>query len=306
MNELTIKDINIENMIYEIRGKQVMLDSDLAKLYQCANGTKSINLAVKRHINRFPKRYMFQLTDEECSFLRFQSETLNINGNKRGQHIKYLPYVFTEQGVAMLATVLKTPVAEEISLKIMDAFVAMRHFINEKKDEFKTLNNINSKLINHDELLLDHDNKINELFDKFDNKDNHLFLEDTLFDSYVDILNILKLAKKELIIIDNYADINTLNLIKKLKVNVTIISNNKKYLTNEDINKYNQEYNNLNVIFNNSFHDRYIVIDNKDLYFLGSSINNIGSKISSIIKCNDKEMKDTLLNKVNEITRSHQ
>ena len=150
-------------------------------------------------------------------------------------------------------------------------------------------------------MVLDHDNKINELFDKFDSKDNHLFLEDTLFDSYVDILNILKLAKKELIIIDNYADINTLNLIKKLKAKLTIISNNKKYLTKEDINKYNQEYNNLNVIYNNSFHDRYIIIDNKDIYFLGSSINNIGSKISSIIKCNDKDINNTLLNKINEI-----
>ena len=128
MEELN-KEEKIENMIYEIRGKQVILDSDLAKLYHCTNGTKSINLAVKRHINRFPERFMFQLTEDECSCLRFQFETLNDNGNRRGLHIKYLPYVFTEQGVAMLATVLRTDVAEEMSLKIMDAFVAMRHYI---------------------------------------------------------------------------------------------------------------------------------------------------------------------------------
>ena len=123
INDLIEKeDIKIENMIYEVRGKQVMLDSDLAELYKCKNGTKTINLAVKRHINRFPERFMFQLTDEESKlYLRFQFETSNIKGGRR-----YNPYVFTEQGVAMLATVLRTPVAEEVSIRIMDAFVARK------------------------------------------------------------------------------------------------------------------------------------------------------------------------------------
>ena len=127
MNELVIKDINVEDMIYEIRGKHVMLDSDLAKLYQCKNGTKTINLAVKRHINRFPKRFMFQMTLEECRIIsRFQFETLK----GKGHNIKYLPYAFTEEGVAMLSAVLKTKVAEEISIKIMDAFVSMKKYIS--------------------------------------------------------------------------------------------------------------------------------------------------------------------------------
>ena len=122
MNELALKEeINIENMIYEIRGKQVMLDSDLAKLYHCVNGTKTINLAVKRHTNRFPERFMFQLTKQEYyEILRFQFETLEL---EQGKYSKYLPYAFTEQGVAMLATVLKTKIAEEVSIKIMDAFL---------------------------------------------------------------------------------------------------------------------------------------------------------------------------------------
>ena len=112
----------IEKLIYEIRGKQVMLDSDLAILYQCKNGTKTINLAVKRHINRFPERFMFQLSEDEYNNLRFQIETTN---NMK----RFLPYVFTEEGVAMLATILRTPIAEEVSVNIMDAFVAMRHYI---------------------------------------------------------------------------------------------------------------------------------------------------------------------------------
>ncbi len=127
-------------MIYEIRGKQVMLDSDLAKLYKCKNGTKTINLAVKRHINRFPERFMFQLTkDEYYEILRFQFETLEL---EQGKYSKYLPYVFTEQGVAMLATVLRTPVAEEVSIRIMDAFVAMRRYISTNLLEQKYINDL--------------------------------------------------------------------------------------------------------------------------------------------------------------------
>ena len=123
MNDLIIKDnIKIEELIYEVRGKQVMLDSDLAKLYGCKNGTKSLNLAVKRHINKFPERFMFQLTENETKLLRFQNETTN-------NMSRTLPYVFTEQGVAMLATVLKTEVADEMSIKIMDAFVTMKNYI---------------------------------------------------------------------------------------------------------------------------------------------------------------------------------
>ena len=166
MNEIIEKD-NIESMIYEIRGKQVMLDSDLAKLYQCKNGTKTINLAVKRHINRFPERFMFQLTEEECkSISRFQFETLK----GRGHNIKYFPYAFTEQGVAMLATILRTDVAAVVSIKIMDAFVAMRHFIGTSLIEQKYINNQVFK--NTQDIDL-HSKKINmlvKIFKKFDKK----------------------------------------------------------------------------------------------------------------------------------------
>ena len=139
MNEVTNK--KIENLIYEARGKQVMLDSDLAMLYECKNGTKSINLAVKRHIKKFPERFMFQLTDDESKNIWFQIETKHERKETRGG--KYnRPYVFTEQGVAMLATILKTKVAEEISIRIMDAFVAMRHYIGNNLIEQKYINDL--------------------------------------------------------------------------------------------------------------------------------------------------------------------
>ena len=147
-----------------------MLDSDLAFLYKCANGTKSINLAVKRHPNRFPEKFMFQLTKEEYKNLRFQSET-TISKMSRT-----LPYVFTEFGVAMLASVLRTDVAERISIKIMDVFVNMRHFLISNKNIYITLNNINNKLINHENRLLKYDEKFDYLFSKFDAKEQ-LFLE---------------------------------------------------------------------------------------------------------------------------------
>ena len=138
MNDL--EEIKIENLIYEVRGKQVMLDSDLARLYGCKNGTKTINQAVKRHINRFPERFMFQLTNSEFKKLQSQIGTTK-------NMARTLPYVFTEEGVAMLATVLRTLIAEEVSIKIMDAFVAMRHFINENKDIFKRLTTVEYKLL---------------------------------------------------------------------------------------------------------------------------------------------------------------
>ena len=169
MNDVIVKDeVKIEKLIYDVRGKQVMLDSDLAKFYECANGTKTINLAVKRHINRFPERFMFQLTrDEYYEILRFQSETLEL---EQGKYFKYLPYVFTEQGVAMLATVLRTEVAEEISIKIMDAFVALRHYISDNLIEQRYINNL--VLENHDSIKQNsRDIKLlQESFQKFEEK----------------------------------------------------------------------------------------------------------------------------------------
>ena len=174
MHEIVEKEINVENMIYEIRGKQVMLDSDLAKLYECSNGTKTINLAVKRHINRFPERFMFQLTKEECNNIsRFQLETLKTG---KGHNIKYLPYAFIEQGVAMLATVLRTKVAEEISIRIMDAFVAMKKYIS------KDLIVNDTVLVNHEKRILKLEESLDKLFEK--QNLNSIIYEGQIYDAY--------------------------------------------------------------------------------------------------------------------------
>lgn len=284
MNEIS-KELNIETMIYEIRGKQVMLDSDLAKLYQCSNGTKDINKAVKRHLERFPIDFYFQLTKEEQENLRFQTGTSSLEeyGGRR-----YLPYVFTEQGVAMLATILRTSVAAEVSIKIMRAFVAMRKYISTNLLEQKYINN----------LVLKHEEEINKIFDHFDKKQptTEIYFYGQIYDAYSKLIDLMSLSKQELIIIDSYADKHVLDMISKLTIPVTIILSNQSRLTELDINKYNQQYNNLTIIYNNTFHDRFLIIDKKEMYHLGTSLNNAGTKTFSINKIEDARVINFIIN----------
>ena len=288
MNEVIIKnDINIENLIYEIRGVQVMLDSDLAKLYECTNGTKDINKAVKRNIERFPENFMFQLTDEEYSCLRFQTGTSNTRGGRR-----YNPYVFTEQGVAMLSSVLHSETAVTTSIKIINAFIAMRKYISTNLIEQKYINSL---------VLEDHE-KIKALessFAKFEEKRkvNEIYFNGQIYDAYSKIQEIFNEATKEIIIIDSYADYTLLDIIKRLKIKVIIITKSNNLLTKQDIIKYSKQYNNLKVIYDNTFHDRYFILDNNIVYHCGASINRIGYKTFSITLINDEEICQTLINK---------
>ena len=299
MNEIIENNnIKIENMIYEIRGVQVMLDSDLAKLYQCKNGTKEINQAVKNNSTKFPERYSWKLSDLESQIFLVKNFDQKIE--TRGGKYKN-PRVFTEEGVAMLATIIHTKVATEISIKIMDTFVSMRHFLINNKDIYKSLNNINNKLTNQENKLLEHENKFDLLFSKFDKKEQ-LFLEDQIYDAYSNILDLFKETNNELIIIDSYADKTLLDLIRNINCKVILITKKSDRLSNIEIDKYNEQYHNLKVFRNNSFHDRYFIIDRNTIYHSGTSINNMGSKIFMITKLEDNFIKDILLNKVLNIT----
>ena len=283
MNELLTK--NIEDMIYVIRGKQVMLDSDLAKLYGYSQGTKALNQAVKRNVERFPNRFYFQLTKEEyTNILRSQIVTLEINCN---HHSKYLPYVFTEQGVAMLATILRTPTATQISIQIMDAFVLMRKYLS--------TNNYENRISNMETKLIDHDSKIDILFDKFNNdvENTKLFFEGQIYDAYSLLMDILSKSKDSIIIIDNYIDRKLLDVITKFNNVITVT----KYINSKDIDKYNKQYDNLKIIINNSFHDRFIIIDKKILYHCGASFKDLGKKCFALTKLEDnKYLSDILKN----------
>ena len=288
MNEIIgTETINIEDMIYEIRGRQVMLDSDLARLYECINGTKTINQAVKRHINKFPERYMFQLTKNEYDNLKsqFGTSSLNTYGG-----VRKMPYAFTEQGVAMLATILKTPVADIVSMKIIDAFVYMKRYLS--------FENKNSIILNHEERIL----KLEESFDKLNEKEkiNAIFYEGQIYDAYSLLIDIFKEANEEIIIIDNYADKSILDMITNLNVKVTIVTKKFNLLKDIDIKKYNKQYHNLKVIYSDKFHDRFVIIDKKVLYHSGASFKDLGNKCFAINKIEDNEYLKNILKKIKE------
>ena len=287
------EDLNIENMIYEIRGKQVMLDSDLARLYQCKNGTKSINLAVNRNVKKFPNDFYFQLTNNETENLRFHFETSSSTTNYGGK--RYNPYVFTEQGVAMLATVLHTPVAAEVSVNIMRSFVKMRKYISVNLIEQDNMKN----------LLIKHDNEIKllqESFSKLEEKEkiNHIFYEGQIYDAYSLLIDIFKKANKEIIIIDNYADKSILDMITNLNVKVTIVTKKFNLLKDIDIKKYNKQYHNLKIIYSDKFHDRFIILDKKVLYHSGASYKDLGNKCFAITKIEDKWYLETIIKNIGE------
>ena len=292
MNDVIVKDeVVIENLIYEIRGVQVILDSDLARLYECVNGTKDINKAVKRNIERFPENFMFQLTDGEYDNLRFQIGTSKVRGGRR-----YNPYVFTEQGVAMLSSVLHSEVAIKMSIQIINAFVIMRKYISNNLIEQRYINN----------LVLEHDSEIKllkESFGKIEEKRkiNEIYFNGQIYDAYSKIQDIFKTAKKRLIIIDAYTDNTLLDIIKRLNIDVIIITKKDNLLTHQDITKYNKQYHNLKVIYNNTFHNRYFIIDKTQVYHCGTSINRIGYKTFSINLISDEDVCNSLINKVNKI-----
>lgn len=284
-----LEEVKIENLIYEIRGKQVMLDSDVATLF--GYETKDLNRNVKNNKNRFPQNYCFQLTEEEYNALRCKKFTLK---NGRGEHRKYLPYVFTEYGITMLAGILKSEIAVSASLKIVNTFIQLRKYIKE--------NLIEQEFIN--EMVLKHEKEIKllqETFDKLEERKNQIFFDGQIYDAYSKIVDIISRAKKELIIVDNYADKTILDMIKNIKTNVILIVKPKSLLSKLDIEKYNKQYNNLSVVYNDTFHDRYFIIDKEIFYHCGTSINHIGSKTFSINKLEDEMIVKLLIKNIEKI-----
>ena len=284
MNEIIeVGTLNIEDMIYEIRGKQVMLDSDLAKLYNVE--TKRINEAVKNNPNKFPERFCFRIT--ESDFISLKSKISTSKGGSRKGH-----NVFTEQGIAMLSTILKSKVATETSIRIMDAFVYMRKYISNNLIEQKYIN----------KMVFDHDNEIKllqESFSKLEEKEtvNHIFYEGQIYDAYSLLMDILSKAKNEIIIIDNYAGKELLDIIKDISVDIKIVSSNIDSTLKK---KYESQYSNVTFINNNTFHDRFIIIDRKELYNSGASFKDLGKKCFAINKIEDKEILSNIIKKIGE------
>ena len=284
MNEIAKRDvINIENMIYEIDGKEVMLDTDLAKLYNVE--TKRINEAVKNNPEKFPDRYLFRITDKEYNSLKSKISTSK-GGSRKGHT------AFVEQGVYMLATILKSNKATEVSIRIMDTFVKMRHYIK-----------YNEQLLPRKYLLLEekvdkNTKRIDELFDKFNPKvitKKSIFFQNDIYDAYSVLLEIFDIAKEEIIIIDNYMGKVLLDELRNINKKIIIISSN----INDTLKKkYLKQYNNIKFINNESYHDRFIIIDRKIVFHCGASFKDLGKKCFGIHEIENKVEIEKLINEV--------
>ena len=257
--------IDIENKILIIRGQQVMLDRDLAELYGVE--TRRLNEQVRRNIERFPENFMFQLTKEETLLIASRSKsqiaTLNAKGNFRGTNVKKLPYAFTEQGVAMLSAVLKSDTAVQTSIMIMEAFVALRRFVQNNYQVFSEIDSIKKHQLEHDIHLIESDRRIDELFDKMDRykiEDKQgIFFQGQIFDAYAKFESFIAEAEKEIILIDNYVDLTVLERFAKKKngVKVTIYTYPKTKITPLDVQKFNEQYPMLELKHTEKIHDRF-------------------------------------------------
>lgn len=281
----TISNIEIKNLIYTIRGKQVMLDSDVAMLYHYE--TKYINLAVKRNKARFPENFCFKLTTEEIENLKLQFATTSLAKTNYGGR-RNAPYVFTEQGIAMLSGLLRNEIAVQVSINIMNAFVEMRKFLMLNGQVFERLTNMEYK-------LLEHDKKFDMIFNQLQQEENvkqKIFFNGQIYDAYSLIIDIIKKAKKKITIIDNYIDDSVLKMLTKKQENVevVILTSTKSNIQSIDIQKFNKEYPILKVGKTDKFHDRFILIDNKEMYHLGASIKDLGKKCFAITKIENEEI----------------
>ena len=294
INNLIVQDNlsneEIKNLIYTIRGRQVMLDSDVAKLFRYE--TKDLNRNVRNNIERFPEYYCFQLTEEEYKFLRCKNFTLNKNG--RGQHRKYMPYVFTEYGITMLAGLLKSEVAVNVSIKIVNTFIEMRKFLSVNGQLLNRLTNVEYK-------LLEYDKKFDQIFNQLQQEENikqKIFFEGQIYDAYSLIIDIFKKANNKIFIMDNYIDDSVLKMLtkKNKNVEVVILTSDKSNIEKIDTQKFNKEYPILKVAKTNKFHDRFIVIDNKEMYHLGASIKDLGKKCFGINKIEDLDIIEKIIN----------
>ena len=275
-NKIIIYDsASIQRKIYSVRGEQVMLDSDLSDFYNVE--TRRLNEQVKRNIERFPAEFMFQLTQEETENLMSQFAT---SSSKYGGRRK-LPYVFTEQGVAMLAGVLRSETAVKMSIQIINAFVVMRKFIINNALLFQRIDTVEKRQLKHEIIT---DEKFEKVFNALQSKDlepkQGIFYDGQIFDAHKFVSDLIRKAEKSIILIDNYIDETVLDLFTKRKKNVAVTIFTKK-ITKDlelDLKKFNAQYPPLEIKEFSDSHDRFIIIDNEDVYHFGASLKDLGKK----------------------------
>ncbi len=287
---------DIKSLIYVVRGQQVMLDSDLAMLYQVE--TKVFNQAVSRNIERFPENFRFQLTKEEFDALRSQIATSNGRGGRR-----YRPYMFTEQGIAMLSGVLRSDIAVQVSIRIMNTFVEMRRFIANNALLFEKVSNMELKQLEYQKSTDERFDKVFQYIEDHAESEQKIFFDGQIYDAFSLITSIIQKAQKEIILIDGYVDVDTLNILAKKKtgVDVKIVTYASARLTNTDVANFNAQYPTLTVKKTQIFHDRFIILDGKTAYHIGASVKDAGKKCFGISLLEDSGIVTELIKRLKTI-----
>ena len=271
----------IEKLIYMIRDKQVMVDSDLAMLYQVETG--ALNRAVKRNIKRFPEDFRFQITAEEYENLKCQSGISSLNENGYGGR-RTLPYVFTEQGISMLASVLHSDGAVNVSIGIMRAFVEMRRFIANNALLFERISNVELKQLEYQKQTDEKLEKIFEYISEHEEASQKVFFDGQIYDAFSLIVSLIQKAEKEITLRDGYVDLGTFNLLAKKNdgVSVTVYTHQRKRLSNMDVENFNAQYPTLKIKYTKVFHDRFLIFDQSTAYHIGASLKDAGKKCFGI------------------------
>lgn len=289
-----ISDVNtgaIQGMIYVIRGKQVMIDSDLAMLYHVE--TKRLNESVKRNSSRFPEEFRFQLSEVEFDSLRSQIATskklLETEGKGKGGR-RYMPFVFTEQGIAMLSAVLRSEVAVQISINIMKTFVEMRKYMANTSLLYDRMNAMEERQITYQNETNEKFERVLEYIADHEESQQKIFYDGQIYDAFSVLVDFISGAEKKITLVDNYVDVGTLNILAKKKagVDVTIYTVKKTRLSERDIETFNQQYPKLEVQYTGVFHDRFLIIDDTKAYHIGASLKDAGKKCFAISLLNDE------------------
>jgi len=276
---------NIERLIYVVRNKQVMMDSDLAMLYDIE--TKALNRAVKRNVKRFPEDFCFQLTAEEVEVLRCQIGTSKLPEEEKKESRggrRTLPYAFTEQGISMLASVLHSETAINISIGIMRAFVEMRRFIANNALLFERISNVELKQLEYQK---ETDEKLEQIFtyiSEHEEANQKIFFDGQIYDAFSLLIGLIQEAETEIVLVDGYVDIGTLNILSKKQENVvvTVYTRQQTKLSQTDVDNFNAQYPELNVKFTRAFHDRFLILDKTKAYHVGASLKDAGKKCFGI------------------------
>ena len=277
----------IENLIHYIRGQQVMIDSDLALLYNVE--TKRLNESVKRNSKRFPESFCFRLTEDEYADLKSQIATSNTENTSSKGGRRYLPYVFTEPGIAMLSAVLRSDEAIQVSVNIMNAFVKMRRFLAENALMFDKLNSLELKQLQYQKESNEKFDQIFAYISEHEEVGQKIFFEGQIYDAFSLLVSLVGKAEKSIVLIDNYVDVGTLNILAKKKdgVDVTIYTVRRTRLASQDIANFNSQYPTLTVNYTGVFHDRFLIIDEESAYHIGASIKDAGKKCFGISRIED-------------------